>query len=102
MFTHLFYRHLADDEARRRAMLRDEALDEGLTVHVYGGGAGGYFVRLQPLGTSARADSGYHGVAATQADALAAALARARDHRASAAAQGAASGNGARSARRTP
>ena len=83
MFTHLFYRHIAGEQERRRAMLRDEALDEGLAVHVYGGGAGDYFVRLQPLGVSERAHPGYRGVAATLADALAAALARARDHRAS-------------------
>ena len=81
MFTHLFDRHIADDQERRRAMLRDEALDEGLAVHAYGGGATGYFVRLQPLGTSAPAHPGYGGRAATMADALAAALARARDDR---------------------
>ena len=78
MFTHLFYRHIADEQERRRTMLRDEALDEGLTINVYGGGAGDYFVRLQPLGTNARSHSGYQGVAATMADALAAALARVR------------------------
>ena len=83
MFAHYFYRHIADEQERRQARLRDEALDEGLVVHVYGGGAGDYFVRLQPLGTSAPAHPGYQGVAATMADALALALARARDHRAS-------------------
>lgn len=62
-------------------MLRDEALDDGLAFAVYGGGAGGYFVRLQPLGVSERAHPGYQGVAATVADALAAALARARADR---------------------
>jgi hypothetical protein len=78
MFNHLFYRHIADEQERRRAILRDQALDEGLTVNVYGGGAGDYFVRLQPFGTNARSHSGYQGVAATMADALDAALARAR------------------------
>ena len=78
MFTHLFYRHIADEQERRQAMLRDEALDEGLAVAVYGGGAGDYFVRLQPLGVSERVHSGYQGVAATMADAIAQALGRAR------------------------
>jgi hypothetical protein len=81
MYNQVFYRHIHDEQERRRAMLRDEALDEGLTIHVFGGGAGGYFVRLQPLGTDARSHSGYLGTAATMADALAAALARARDAR---------------------
>jgi hypothetical protein len=81
VFTHLFYRHIADDQARRQAMLREEALDAGLSVHVYGGGAGDFFVRLQPLGSRERADSGYQGVAATLADALTAALTLAKADR---------------------
>jgi hypothetical protein len=81
MFNRLFYRHIADEQERRRAMLRDEARDDGLAVHVYDGGAGGSFVRLQPLGTTPLSHAGYPGAAATVADALAAALVRARADR---------------------
>lgn len=81
MFNHLFYRHIADDQERRVAMLRDEALDEGLAVEVYEGGVGVHLVRLQPLGTSARSHPGYQGTATTGAEAIAKALTRARDDR---------------------
>jgi hypothetical protein len=81
VLNQFFYRHLANDQERRQAMLRDQALDAGLAIHVYGGGAGGYFVRLQPLGTSPPAHPGYCGIAPTMDDALSTALAGARADR---------------------